>query len=156
MEEAIRLIRQQILVCARINELFEALKEVLRKKAEGKALSNAVKRMEAVFSELSGLEDQQQGFLEAQQQRNMIGFVQAQPASVERDVAMRLLSQLGAWQTRLSRQSVTAKELLRHSKEFVDYHMNVLSQAKAESTYGPPGASAADAGRGLKMFDANV
>ena len=155
MEEAIRLIRQQILVCARINELFEALREVLRKKAEGKALSNAVKRMEAVFSELSGLEDQQRGFLEAQQQRNMIGFVQAQPASVERDVAMRLLSQLGAWQTRLFRQSVTAKELLQHSKEFVDYHMNVLSQTKTEATYGPPGASAG-AGRGPKMFDANV
>ena len=156
MKEAIRLIRQQMAVCTKIDKLLEELGGVLRKKPDGKKLNGAVKRIESAFAELSGLEGEQRRFLEARQQQNMVGFVQAQPASVERDVAMRLLSQVGILQEGIARQSETAKELLRHSKEFVDYHVNVLSQTRAEGTYAPPGAAAAGAQRGVKMFDANV
>lgn len=156
MEEAIKLIRRQMVICSRIDELFEELKAVLRKSRGGRDLSEAVKRIESVFAELSGLEEGQREFLRMRQQENMVGFIQAQPASVERDVAMRLLSQVASLQEKLAWQSEMAKELLQHSKEFIGYHINVLSQARADGPYGPSGAAPVEAQRGRKMFDANV
>lgn len=154
MKEAIRLIRRQMTLCAGIGEGLKSLKTVLRRNEGGGELSRAVKDIEGMLADVSKVEEEQENFLRARQQQNMFDFVQAQPASVERDVAMRLLSQVEDSQKSLSRELLTAKELLRHGKEFVDYHVNVLARTRADGPYGRPGNP--EAQRSAKMFEANV
>jgi len=154
MKEAIRLLRRQAVACTRLDGLLGELGAAIRQSMDGRGISEIVQRMEAMFGEFSRLEGEQRDFLKAKGQKNMVSFVQAQPASMERDVAMRLLLQTGDLQKRLSRQIAAAGELLQRSQEFVAYHINVHSKARASGTYGPPGEGA-DAHR-EKIFDANV
>jgi flagellar biosynthesis/type III secretory pathway chaperone len=153
MREAIKVIRKQMLLNTRLLELFEALREALRTDTSGKSVSRAVQQMEPLLSEFAKLEREQQKFLGERQKNNMWEFVQAQPSSVERDVALRLLQQLGDVQQRLRSESEESRLLLARSKEFVDFHMNVLSETQAGTTYGPQDA---ERERGMRLFDQNV
>lgn len=155
MKEAIELIRRQMVACNCLKERLEDLKVILRKGMDGSALGKATKGVESMFGEFSRLEEEQKKFLAARKRENMVDFVQAQPASVERDVAMRLLLQIEALHKELSGQMAIAGELLQKGQEFVAFHVNVHSQAKAAGTYGPPGGVARTGGN-VKMFDANV
>jgi hypothetical protein len=49
-----------------------------------------------------------------------------------------------------------ARELLKRSKQFVDFHINVITQTAANDTYVPPGTAELENRRGVRMFDANV
>jgi len=155
MREAIKVIRKQMLLNTRLLELFEALREALRTDTSGKSVSQAVQQMEPLLSEFAKLEREQQKFLGERQKNNMWEFVQAQPSSVERDVALRLLQQLGDVQQRLRSESEESRLLLARSKEFVDFHMNVLSETQAGTTYGPQDAER-ERERGVRLFDQNV
>lgn len=155
MREAIKVIRKQMLLNTRLLELFEALREALRTDTSGKSVSRAVQQMEPLLSEFAKLEREQQKFLGERQKNNMWEFVQAQPSSVERDVALRLLQQLGDVQQRLRSESEESRLLLARSKEFVDFHMNVLSATQAGTTYGPQDAER-ERERGMRLFDQNV
>ena len=155
MREAIKVIRKQMLLNTRLLELFEALREALRTDTSGKSVSRAVQQMEPLLSEFAELEREQQKFLGERQKNNMWEFVQAQPSSVERDVALRLLQQLGDVQQRLRSESEESRLLLARSKEFVDFHMNVLSETQAGTTYGPQDAER-ERERGMRLFDQNV
>ncbi len=155
MREAIKVIRKQMLLNTRLLELFEALREALRTDTSGKSVSQAVQQMEPLLSEFAKLEREQQKFLGERQKNNMWEFVQAQPSSVERDVALRLLQQLGDVQQRLRSESEESRLLLARSKEFVDFHMNVLSETQAGTTYGPQDAER-ERERGMRLFDQNV
>lgn len=155
MREAIKVIRKQMLLNTRLLELFEALREALRTDTSGKSVSRAVQQMEPLLSEFAKLEREQQEFLGERQKNNMWEFVQAQPSSVERDVALRLLQQLGDVQQRLRSESEESRLLLARSKEFVDFHMNVLSETQAGTTYGPQDAER-ERERGMRLFDQNV
>ena len=155
MKEAIKVIRKQMLLNTRLLELFEALREALRTDTSGKSVSQAVQQMEPLLSEFAKLEREQKKFLGGRQKNNMWEFVQAQPSSVERDVALRLLQQLGDVQQRLRSASEESRLLLARSKEFVDFHMNVLSETQAGTTYGPQDAER-ERERGMRLFDQNV
>ncbi len=155
MEEVIKLLRQQMVIYSKLSALLESLKAALHQREDSRKVSDAVKQIERMYAELSRLQRQQEKFLKTGQKENMASFVQAQPASVERDVAMRLLLQVDALQKKMIGQSASAKELLRHSKEFMEYHINLISRARAEGTYAPPEAGAAPGGS-RRMFDANV
>ena len=155
MREAIKVIRKQMLLNTRLLELFEALREALRTDTSGKSGSRAVQQMEPLLSEFAKLEREQQKFLGERQKNNMWEFVQAQPSSVERDVALRLLQQLGDVQQRLRSESEESRLLLARSKEFVDFHMNALSETQAGTTYGPQDAER-ERERGMRLFDQNV
>ena len=155
MREAIKVIRKQMLLNTRLLELFEALREALRTDTSGKSVSQTVRQMEPLLSEFAKLEREQQKFLGERQKNNMWEFVQAQPSSVERDVALRLLQQLGDVQQRLRSESEESRLLLARSKEFVDFHMNVLSETQAGTTYGPQDAER-ERERGMRLFDQNV
>jgi len=155
MREAIKVIRKQMLLNTRLLELFEALREALRTDTSGKSVSQAVQQMEPLLSEFAKLEREQQKFLGERQKNNMWEFVQAQPSSVERDVALRLLQQLGDVQQKLRSESEESRLLLARSKEFVDFHMNVLSETQAGTTYGPQDAER-ERERGMRLFDQNV
>ena len=155
MREAIKVIRKQMLLNTRLLELFEALREALRTDTSGKSVSRAVQQMEPLLSEFAKLEREQQKFLGERQKNNMWEFVQAQPSSVERDVALRLLQQLGDVQQRPRSESEESRLLLARSKEFVDFHMNVLSETQAGTTYGPQDAER-ERERGMRLFDQNV
>lgn len=155
MEEAVRLIRQQMVTYSRLEALLERLREALHQREDSGKVSSAVKEIERMYADLARLEQGQKDFLKTRQKENMASFVQAQPASVERDVAMRLLLQVTALQKKLLGQSAAAKELLRHSRDFMEYHINMVSQAKAEGIYAPPDAGAGPGGS-RRMFEANV
>ena len=155
MREAIKVIRKQMLLNTRLLELFEALREALRTDTSGRNVSRAVQQMEPLLSGFAELGREQQKFLGERQKNNMWEFVQAQPSSVERDVALRLLQQLGDVQQKLQAASAESQLLLTRSKEFIDFHMNVLSETQAGTTYGPQDAER-ERERGMRLFDQNV
>lgn len=155
MREAIKILRKDLAFCTQLTELMESMDQILKERPSGNALTQAVKKLEQTLSEAPRLETEQKAFLEKAGYPDLHGFLEAQPASVEREMALRLWEQVGARQEELRRHSAANRLLLERSKEFIDFHINVISRARANPTYGPPGAGGAEQG-GRRMFDQNV
>ena len=155
MREAIKILRQELAFCTQLAEQLEAMEKVLKEKSTGSGMSGVAKKLEQVLSEASRLDAKQGAFLKKEKQSSLQGFLMAQPASIEKDMALRLLEQVKAQQERLRKLSATNHLLLEKSKQFIDFHINVLSRTAASPTYGPPGTSGAGQ-RGRRMFDQNV
>ena len=156
MKDAIKILRGQAVLCTRLLGMFDKLLEALKTDTAGAGVSKAVQDIEPPMAELSKLLSEQQRFLEAHGQPDMRSFMQAQAVSTERDVAMRLLGQAGALQEDLRKKARESELLLQRSKDFIDYHINVISQARASVTYGAPSAEAMEGQRGQRIFDRNV
>ena len=155
MKEAIAILERQRDISMRLEDLLEALLEALRTDTSGSRVSRAVQDIEPLLSELPKLLGDQERFLAACGQPDMDSFVQAQPVSSERDAALRLLDEIGQESDMLRYQLDMSELLLQRNKEFIDYHINVLSATSAGSTYGSSGLGASG-GRGSGMFDKNV
>lgn len=155
MREAIKILRRELVFCTRLGELMEELSSVLKERASGRDVSLIVKKLEQVLSEGAKLEAEQKSFLKSVKQESLQGYLEGQPVSVEKDMALRLLAQVKDQQAQLRQKSETSHVLLERSEKFVDFHMNVLSRTRANPTYGPPGTGGA-APRERRMFDQNV
>lgn len=155
MREAIKILRRELVFCTRLGELMDELGGVLKERASGRDVSLVVKKLEQTLSEGTKLEAEQKSFLKSVKQESLQSFLEGQPASVEKDMALRLLNQVKEQQTQLRRKSETSHVLLERSEKFVDFHMNVLSRTRANPTYGPPGTGGA-APRERRIFDQNV
>ncbi len=155
MEKAIRIIRGQMLLCTRLSKQFEELREALRTDTSGRTVSTAVQKLEPLLAELSRWEKEQREFFSASKASSLAEYVQAQPVSEERDVALRLFQQLEDMQKELRETSADSSLLLERSKKFVDYHINVLSVTKAGNTYGREETAGGEQ-RGMQLFDRNV
>ena len=156
MREAIKILRQELVFCTRFSELFEELETVLKQNASGNGVSKIVQKLEKGLTDVPKLEAEQKSFLETVKQPTLRSFLEAQPDSVERTMALRLLEQVVSLQEKLRQQSAKNHLLLERSKQFIDFHMNVISRTTANPTYGPPGADGVEHRRGRRMFDQNV
>ena len=86
----------------------------------------------------------------------MSAFVASQPDSVERDVAFRLVDKVNSL-GRVLRESIALnQQLMSRSKEYIDFHMNLMSGVDAGTIYSAPGGPGRDGGRERKMFDSGV
>lgn len=153
MEEAISVIRQELLALKMCLTKTRALKDAVREASDAKGLKAALKETDTALLALSEATSAKTKFLKENNVKDMKTYLEAQGLSGKRDVSMRLLMQVGNAEKELLTEVFTTNELLKRSSAFVDYRMNVLAGAKADTTYG---SSVKNANNAQKMFDANV
>ena len=149
------LLKRQKELCQKGLEAFAKLIDALEHNASGAGVTTAVHGLEPILNEFAALDEDITEFLKRSKVDNIYSAIQAQPISDDRDVAMRLFAETNDLQNELKERSTTASNLLKRSKLFIDFHMNVLSHVRAETTYGPPGKGE-NVSQGRKMFEAHA
>ena len=154
MDKVIKLLREQMILCSRLSELFGELSTALKESRSGADVTSSVQGIEPLMMNLSKNDLKIQEFLKSAKFENVKTFVEAQSNGVERNVAERLLTQTNNLQNKLRHQITNVAHLLMNSKAFMDFNINVMSQTVANTTYGP--------GRNIgqhqkrRVFDANA
>ena len=134
---------------------LDSVREALKRNTSGTGVSAAVHRIEPILSALSELNKKTEELLAARKAKDLYELLTAQPDSADRDVALRLFADTERLRDKVKRNNALTNELLQRSKMFVDFHINVASQVKAENTYGPPG-TAENIKQGRKVFVADA
>lgn len=152
MEETIILLREQTIFCSRLLKLFADLTESLKKNSLD--MTEIVKQVEPAVMELSKNSLKAQAFLKKNNFANFNDFINAQPDGIQKDVATRLLLHSNNLQLQLQRRTKTLKLLTNKGKAFVDFNVNVMSRASANTTYGAEANTGTQSGR--RLFNADV
>jgi len=71
-------------------------------------------------------------------------------------VAFRLVDKVNVLGKELRESIALNQELMSRSKDYIDYHMNLMSGVKAGTIYSALGGPGRDGGRDRKMFDSSV
>ena len=151
MENVIKLLREQTILCRRTLELFAKLIELLEQNSPD--LSESVLKIEKILTDLRKNSAQSQKFLQAQNCGNFADFLERQEKSIQSDVAKRLLAQSEILQSQLKRKINSAQLLTEKGAVFVNFNLNLLSQTSAGTTYGEQTLSSQSK---LQMIDANI
>lgn len=151
MENVIKLLREQTILCRRTLELFAKLIELLEQNSPD--LSELILKIEKILPDLRKNAVQSQKFLQSQNCKNFADFLEKQENSIQNDVAKRLLAQSEILQTQLKRKINSAQLLTDKGAVFVNFNLNLLSQTSAGTTYGEQSLSSQSK---LQMIDANI
>lgn len=155
MEEAVRLLRAQILISNKCLEKIKALKATLQAENKGADIVAAVQALEPALSDLGRLEKDKQEFLQKHKLTAMSAFIKKAPPSEEKEIVLHLLHRAQEFEESLSRETEAARLLLERGKKYVDYHINVMTRAVASDTYTQDAAER-EGRREIKMFDSSV
>lgn len=156
MNDAIRLLRAELLLSQECLDRLQKLKHVLQKNADGAEVTEAAQAILPILNKLDLLDKRKREFLQQTGKMRMTAYAADGPDSEERDTVLHLLQKVHQSEDQLRRELSSTKELLKRSKQFVDFHINVMTQTAANDTYVPPGAAEFENRRGIKMFDTNV
>lgn len=156
MNEAVKLLRAQMLLSTECLEKLRAVKKALRDTSNGLGVNAAVQALETPLAKLGQIAKLQDKFLQEAGNKRMTAYAASMPDSVERDAVMRLIARVQGLENEMQKELASTQALLQRSKDFVDFHINVMTQTAANDTYAPPGAAEVENHRGIKMFDANV
>ncbi len=152
MDEVIRLLREETVLCSRLTELFAELKKVLTENSP--QVSDAVQKIEPVMRELSENELAAKKFLRSVNAKNFEEFVFSQQYSIQRELSERLLKQSASLHERLRNLVEETGRLLKTGRAFVDFNLNILSRTTTNNIYGATSETKSSGGR--RIFDANV
>lgn len=152
MNETIKLLREQTVLCAHLPELFDELIKVMQENSP--EMQEPIKKIEAVMRDLDKNEQKAQDFLKRVGVSSFAEYLSTQEKGIQRDVAEKLLRKATESQARLKNQVEELKLLLKHGKNYVAFNLNILARTSASDTYG----SAAQTGsqRTRRMFEANI
>ena len=151
MENVIKLLREQTILCRRTLELFAKLIELLEKNSPD--LSELILKIEKILPDLMKNIAQSQKFLQANKCGNFADFLEKQENSIQSDVAKRLLAQSENLQIQLKQKINSAQLLTEKGAVFVNFNLNLISQTSAGTTYGEQSLSSQSK---LQMIDANI
>lgn len=151
MNNVIKLLREQTILCRRTLELFTKLIELLEQNSPN--LSESILKIEKIIPDLRKNAVQAQKFLQANSSTNFANFLEKQENSIQSDVAKRLLAQSEILQTQLKRKINSAQLLTEKGAVFVNFNLNLLSQTSAGTTYGEQSLSSQSK---LQMIDSSV
>lgn len=154
MDKVIKLLREQMILCSRLNEIFNDLNNAFKEARSGFDVTSSVQKIEPLMRDLSKNDAAISEFLKSVNVDNLSAFVEIQSNGVEKNVANRLLNQVGELQKRLRHQITNAARLMVNSKKFIDYNVNVMAQTVADNIY----SSGRELGQHQKrrVFDANA
>ena len=155
MDEVVRLLRAQILISNRALEKLKAIKETIQAENKGAHIVAAVQAMEPVLLELGKLEKQKQVFLQGKNVSSVQAVLAQEPASEAREIAVHLLHRAQEFEESLIREVAATRLLLEKGKQYVDFHINVLTRTVASDTYNQDAAES-ESRREIKMFDSSV
>ena len=152
MDEAIKLLREQAILCSRLNELLDKLTESLKNFTH--ETQEIVQQINPLVADLSKNSTKTQKFLQAANVQTFGEFIKAANDSVEKEVAERLLKKVVDLQEKMVNGMKVAAGVLVNGSNFVNFNLNVLSQTSASPTYGAEAQTATNANR--QIFDANI
>ena len=153
--DAITLLRKQLILSNSCLEKVQALKEALLH-SRGVEITRAVQALEPAMGDYGRLEIEQRSFLQKTGSPRLSTFVASQPDSVERDVAFRLVDKVTAIGRQLREEIAISQELMQRSKEYIDFHVNLMSGVRAGTIYSAPGGPGRNGGRDREIFDSSV
>ena len=156
MNDAIRLLRAELLLMQECLDKLQRIKVILQENTNGAEVEAAVQAIQPILARLSLLDTRKREFLQRVGKTRMTAYAADQPDSVERNTVLHLLQQVQRSERSMRKELDDAKELLKRSKQFVDFHINVITQTAANDTDVPPGAAELENRRGVRMFDTNV
>ena len=152
MDEAIKILREQTVLCAHLQRLFDALIEVMKKNSP--EVQEPVRKIEEVLRDLNKNEQKAQDFLKRVKASSFAEYLSAQEEGIQRNVAEKLLQKLAESQRRLKNQVAQLKLLLKRGREYVEFNLNILARISASETYGA--TAQRESQRTRRMFEANV
>ena len=156
MNDAIRLLRAELLLSQECLDSLQKIKRALQDNTGGGTVTEVVQSILPTVNKLNLLDKRKREFLQQAGKKWMMAYVADRPDSEERDTVLHLLQKVHQSEDQMRKELDNTKELLRRSKQFVDFHINVMTQTAANDTYVPPGAAELENRRGIKMFDTNV
>ena len=145
MDNVIKLLREQTILCRRTLELFTKLIELLEQNSPN--LSESILKIEKIIPDL------RKNAVQAQNCKDFANFLEKQENSIQSDVAKRLLAQSEILQTQLKHKINSAQLLTEKGAVFVNFNLNLLSQTSAGTTYGEQSLSSQSK---LQMIDSSV
>jgi hypothetical protein len=155
MDEAVRLLRTQIILSNNCLEKIKVLKAVLQAKNKGADIVTAVQSLEPVLLELGKLEKEKKDFLHKEGVKDMRMIISRMPISKEREILLHLFHRTQEFAESLQGEINSAKLLLERGKKYVDFHINVMTRTVANDTYTQKAAESGSR-REIKMFDSSV
>ena len=152
MDETIKILREQAILCAHLPELFDELIKVMESNSPD--VQEPIRKIEATVRDLSKNEQKAQDFLKSVEASSLAEYIAAQDKNIQRDVAEKLLKKSADAQLRLKNQVAQVKLLLKKGKDYVDFNLNILARTSANATYGA--SAQTGSGRSRRMFEANI
>lgn len=150
------LLKQELLCGTETAKAVAKLRATLKENASGQGAGADAEALEKTLARLGALEEQTRAFLQNAGAESIAEALEALPPSPMRTGVQRLAVRAARQQRALRTAVMAAGSLLEKSRGFIDFHVNLMSQAVASDTYAPPGAESAEPRRGRQMFDANV
>lgn len=152
MNETIKLLREQAILCAHLPELFDELIKIM--KSNSPDVQEPIRKIEATVRDLSKNEQKAQEFLKRVGSPSFAEYIAAQEKNIQRDVAEKLLKKTAEAQLRLKNQVSLVKMLLKKSRDYVEFNLNILARTSASDTYGAEAQTGSQ--RSRRMFEANI
>jgi len=152
MDEVIKILREQTVLCAQMPTLLNELIKVMRENSPD--VQEPISKIENLMREISDSEKKTQEFLKGIEAANLKEYLSKQEKSVKRDVAEKLLKKSAEAQIQLQSQLIELRKLLRSGKDFAEFNLNILTQTAASETYGK--GAQRDSQHKQRLFDANV
>lgn len=152
MDETIRILREQTVLCAHLPSLFDELIEIIKNNSPD--VQETVRKIEAVMRDLNKNEQKAQAFLKRVNAPSFAEYLSAQEKNIQRSVAEKLLKKLAESQQRLKNQLAELKLLLQRGREYIEFNLNILAHISASETYGA--TAQRESQRTRRMFEANV
>jgi hypothetical protein len=155
MKEIVELMQAQLELFDDSLIKLDSLKQTLKTSPDGSEVGADVKELESLLTEFANLEAWQDEILYSRGADSIADLLAAFPPSDQTDEAWRLFGEVQDKELELKAKISSANELLSRSRNFIDYTINVMSRARADGAYGPPGAPAGGV-RDRQIFDANI
>lgn len=152
MDETIKILREQAILCAHLPELFDELIEIM--KSNSPEVQEPIRKIETTVRDLSKNEQKAQDFLKRVGASSFAEYLSAQEKNIQRNVAEKLLKKTADAQLRLKNQVAQVKLLLKKGKDYVEFNLNILARTSASSTYGSEAQTSSQ--RTRRMFEANI
>ena len=152
MDETIKILREQVLLCSQLPVLFDELIKIMCDNSPD--MQGTVSKIEKVMRELADNEKKAQAFLKRVNAPNFAEYLAAQKRTIQRDMAEKLLKKASEAQLQIKTQVEELKILLQNGKDFVEFNLNILARTSASDTYG--NKAQRESQRTRRMFDANV
>lgn len=152
MDETIKILREQAVLCSHLPELFDELIKIIENNSPD--VQEPVSKIEAIIRDLSKNEQKAQDFLKRVGSSSFAEYIDAQDKNIKRDVAEKLLTKTADAQAQLKNQSKKLRLLLRKGQDYVAFNLNILARTSASDTYGAEAQTSSR--RTRRMFEANI
>ncbi|MBR6013699.1 MAG: hypothetical protein IK062_07950 [Selenomonadaceae bacterium] len=149
MEDIIKLLREQTILCRRSMELFENLIERLKENSPD--IIESVQKIEKITVDLNRNSIETQKFLQTNNFKNFSELLAAQEKNIQRNVAESLLNQSKNLQEKLRNLVEAASKLTEKGESFVNFNLNLMSKTQVD-TYGADKLSEGQSNRRIVEF----